>query len=513
VQITADDDGTNSGLENLNFFNSSQRNDLVRVLQWGGSTTWQPTTMYRAFRDCTQLDFENAARTNLPDTSAITDWREAFYNCSSISGTFPTFNTSAATDFYFAWFNCSGLTSFPFISSGSVANLNYAWYGCSGLTSFPLIDTSAATNFGQAWFGCTSLAVFPLLDTSAGTSFFQAWYNCSSLTSFPLINTAAGTNFTSAWFGCSSLTSFPLINTAAGTNFTSAWFGCSSLTSFALTNFSSATSLGSAFRNWSAFASTFPAITTSSQLTDLSYAWNANKMTSFAIPSDTSGVTNFIATWGGCTDLAGTFSDVFGGLDTSSAENLAATWSQCSSLTGAFPLINTENVITFANTWQSCPNMSGTFPALNTAKGTVFSETWNSAGISEMSLIDVSLGRTFFAAWINCGSLTTFPAGFFDSWSPSVVNNQCFYLTWNNCSSLTPASVENILDSIATSGQNAPAGTGSADRMITITYNTSTGHPYGASLVSGVLNPVPASITTLKGRSPAWRVFLNGVEQ
>jgi hypothetical protein len=240
VQITADDDGTNSGLENLNFFNSSQRNDLVRVLQWGGSTTWNPTTMFRAFRDCTQLDFENAARTNLPDTSAITNWQEAFYFCSSISGTFPTFNTTAATTFSGTWRNCSGLTAFPFIASDNVTNFTSAWESCSSLTSFPLINTAAGTNFTSAWINCSSLTSFPLINTAAGTNFLGAWNGCSSLTSFPLINTAAGTTFGNAWINCSSLTSFPLINTAAGTTFSFAWQGCASLTSFPALNFNAA---------------------------------------------------------------------------------------------------------------------------------------------------------------------------------------------------------------------------------------------------------------------------------
>jgi hypothetical protein len=168
VQITSDSDGTNEALENLLFFGNNPTK-LFRVQKWGGTAVFRPTTMFRVFRDCTQLDFENAARTELPDTSAITNWQEAFYNCNKISGTFPTFNTTAATTFQSTWFGCSSMTAFPFIESASVI------------------------------------------------SFFEAWRNCSSLTSFPLINTAAGTNF----WKCNSLTSFPLINTAAGTNFTS----------------------------------------------------------------------------------------------------------------------------------------------------------------------------------------------------------------------------------------------------------------------------------------------------
>ena len=208
VQITADSDGTNSGLKNLEFYNNSPA-DLVRVLQWGGTTTWNPTTMVNAFRDCTQLDFENAARTNLPDTGAIVNWTAAFYNCSSISGTFPTFDTSAATTFNYTWYGCSSQTAFPFINSSNVTNFNQAWQGCSGLTSFPLIDTSAATGLYITWGGCSSLTSFPLINTSSATNFNSTWSGCSNLTSFPLIDTSSGENFATAWLNCSNLEDFP----------------------------------------------------------------------------------------------------------------------------------------------------------------------------------------------------------------------------------------------------------------------------------------------------------------
>ncbi len=374
VQITADDDGTNSGLENLQFYNNSPA-DLVRVLQWGGTTTFQPTTMYRIFRDCTQMDFENDARTNLPDTSAITDWREAFYNCSSLSGSFPSFDFSGATNFSNAWFGCSSMTAFPAVGNQTdgVTSFSSAWSGCSSLTSFPLIDTSAGTGFYQAWNGCSSLTSFPLIDTSAGTNFQEAWRNCSSLTSFPLIDTSAGTNFQLAWSGCSSLENFELIDTSAGTNFYATWRGCSSLTSF---------------------------------------------------------------------------------------------------------------------------------PLIITSAGTSFQEAWrNCSSLASFESIDISSGTTFYYAWQNCSSLTDFPANFFDSWSPASVANKCFYLTWDNCTSLTPASVVNILNSIAASGQSAPTGTGTHDKKITIDWD-GTGTP---------ATDAAAAITTLK--SSDWQIYLNGVLQ
>jgi hypothetical protein len=319
VQLTANADGANEALQDLLFFGNNPTK-LFRVQKWGGTAVFRPTTMFRVFRDCTQLDFEDAARTELPDTSAITNWQEAFYNCNKISGTFPTFNTTAATTFSSTWFGCSSMTAFPFIESASVTNFFQAWYNCSSLVSFPSTNTAAGTNLpAYAWRGCSSLTSFPLINTAAGTNFSQAWSDCSSLTSFPLINTAAGTNFSNAWQNCSSLTSFPLINTAAGTNFSLAWFGCSSLTSFPLINTAAGTNFGNAWQNCSSLTS-FPLI-------------------------NTAAGTNFGAAWINCSSLTS-----FPLINTAAGTNFNA-WSGCSSLT-SFPLINTAAGTNFSNAWQ-----------------------------------------------------------------------------------------------------------------------------------------------------------------
>jgi hypothetical protein len=511
VQITADDDGTNSGLTGLNFYNSSQRNDLVRVLQWGGSTTWNPTTMYRAFRDCTQLDFENAARINLPDTSAITDWREAFYNCSSISGTFPTFNTTAATTFSATWVGCSSLTAFPFITSNSVTNFSSAWQNCTSLTSFPSINTAAGTNFTFAWYQCSSLTSFPLIDTSSGTNFGNAWRACSSLTDFPLLNTAAGTSFSFAWTSCSSLTSFPLIDTGAGTSFDSAWSGCNSLTSFPLINTTAGTSFNSPWNGCSSLTS-FPLINTAAG-TNFGGAWQGcSSLTSFPL-IDTAAGTNFYQTWYNCNSLTS-----FPLIDTSSGTDFRSAWNNCNSLT-SFPLIDTAAGTNFSNAWQSCSSLTS-FPLIDTSSGTNFAFAWfDCSSLTSFPMLDVSSGTNFTLAWEDCSAWTSFPAltmnnattferawrsnanlvafpaNVFDNWTGTPANN-CFAGTWLNCSSLTATSVENILNSIDTSGQSAPA----SGVNITISYNAGSGTP-----------SISTAVTNLKGRG--WTITLNGVAQ
>jgi len=284
--ITSADDGTNRDLKSLSFGGSSFANDLYRIQQWGG--VFKPTTMNQAFSGCTKLDLETAARTNLPDTSAVTDWAYAFNNCNNISGTFPTFNTTAATNLSYAWFNCSSLTSFPTINTAAGINFYACWYNCLGLTTFPSINTSAGTGFNSAWSNCNGLTSFPTLTTSAGSDFGSAWSNCSGLTSFPALNTASGTNFSYTWNGCFGLTSFPSLNTTSGTNFLASWQNCTGLTSF-------------------------PALTTSSG-TNFSYAWaGCTGLTTFpslnfagatGLASDSSLTnTGFRATWQNCTNL------------------------------------------------------------------------------------------------------------------------------------------------------------------------------------------------------------------
>ena len=462
VQITSDSDGTNEALENLLFFGNNPT-ELFRVQKWGGTAVFRPTTMLRVFRDCTQLDFENAARTGLPDTSAITNWQEAFYGCGSISGTFPTFDTTAATTFSYTWFGCSSMTAFPFIESSSVTDFNGAWFACSSLTSFPLINTAAGTNFTNTWNACTSLTSFPLINTAAGTNFGSAWQNCSSLTSFPLINTAAGTNFNYAWYGCSSLTSFPLINTAAGTTFSYAWYACSSLTSFPLIN----TAAGTTF----------------------SLAWFlCSSLTSFPLINTAAG-TDFGAAWTGCSSLTS-----FPLIDTAAGINFSYAWDGCNSLT-SFPLIDTAAGTNFGVAWRGCSSLTS-FPLIDTAAGTNFSYAWyGCSSLTSFPLIDTAAGTNFSYAWYNCSSLTDFPANFFDSWTGTPADS-CFAFAWVGCSALTATSVENILNSIDTSGQSAPA----SGVDITIDYNASSGTP-----------SVATAITNLQSRG--WTITLNGVLQ
>jgi len=363
----------------------------------------------------------------------------AFNGCASLEAFDATVDTTGGVNFTQSWRNCSSLASFPFIDTSGGTNFNSAWSLCSSLTNFPLLDTSSGTSFNATWRNCSNLTSFPLIDTSGGSDFQFAWDNCSSLTSFPLIDTSSGIEFDSAWEDCSNLTSFPLLDTSSGSAFNAAWRGCSNLASFPLID----TSGGTNFAN----------------------AWNGcSSLTSFPL-IDTSGGTNFSSTWYGCGNLTS-----FPLIDTSSGTTFNATWRLCSSLT-SFPLIDTSGGSNFQSAWYQCTSLTS-FPAIDTSSGTIFRN-----------------------AWRDCSSLTSFPANFFDSWTGTPVNN-CFVDAWDGCSSLTATSVENILNSIDTSGQSAP-GSG---KTITIDYDTGTGTP-----------SVATAVTNLKSRG--WAITLNGVAQ
>jgi len=110
-------------------------------------------------------------------------------------------------------------------------------------------------------------------------------------------------------------------------------------------------------------------------------------------------------------------------------------------------------------------------------------------------------------AWQECTNLTTFPANFFDNWSPSSVTNSVFHETWGDCTSLTAQSVENILTSLDTSGvygtdTGASGGTQLADNAIDIEYDTATGS------LSTATN---SAIASLKNKN--WSVTINNVIQ
>jgi hypothetical protein len=287
------------------------------------------------------------------------------------------------------------------------------------------------------------IAIGPTPETMKYIDGDALFRSCSNLEAFDATAVFGGnggtTSFSSTWRDCSKLKNFPFVDSSNITNFSQSWFGCTSLTSFPLINTAAGTNFASAW-------------------------YNCNSLTSFPL-INTAACTNFSSAWDACSSLTS-----FPLIDTAAGTNFVATWRNCSNLT-SFPLINTAAGTSFVYAWRNCTSLTS-FPLLNTAAGTSFTDAWN-----------------------GCTSLTDFPASFFDSWTGTPANN-CFGSAWQSCSALTATSVENILNSIDTSGQSAPA----SNVNITIVYNAGTGTP-----------SVATAITNLQSRG--WTITLNGVLQ
>lgn len=221
---------------------------------------------------------------------------------------------------------------------------------------------------------------------------------------------------------------------------------------------------------------------------------------SFDATVDASVGTALENAWLSCSSLLS-----FPFINISTATALISAWQGCTSLT-SFPHLDTSSCTNGLATWRYCSGLTS-FPALDLSSATNLKFTWDGCNsLTSFPLVTISSATSFNGAWLACTSLTTFPANFFDSWTGTPDVN-CFANSWAQCPALTATSVENILNSIDASGQSAPA----SGKDITITYNTSTGVPFGGTLSSGVITPAPAVITSLKSRN--WDVKLNGVLQ
>lgn len=221
-----------------------------------------------------------------------------------------------------------------------------------------------------------------------------------------------------------------------------------------------------------------------SSVTSFNYTWNRGALAMTTFPFiNTRNFTSYFRAWYGCSNLTEFFP-----LNSSKVTDLDYAWSACSSLT-SFPLIDTSKVTNFNGAWNGCSGLTS-FPTLDTGSATSMGYTWGGCSkLTALPLINVSTVVLFRSSWFNCVALTTFPASFFDTWIGVPAAN-CFLNAWYNCTSLTETSVQNILVSIAASGQSAPA-TGTE-----ITLN-------GAPLLTVIQanSTIMAAVTTLKSRN------------
>ena len=127
------------------------------------------------------------------------NFNSAFYGCSNLKITATdgaTADTSSVTDFSNAWRNCSSLTSFPTINTSSCKNLSYTWSGCSSLVDFKQLNLSQAESFISSWANCgyiTSFASYNFSSLINGTNCFSG-STISSSSYSSIINYLASNN-------------------------------------------------------------------------------------------------------------------------------------------------------------------------------------------------------------------------------------------------------------------------------------------------------------------------------
>ena len=224
---------------------------------------------------------------------------------------------------------------------------------------------------------------------------------------------------------------------------------------------------------------------------NFTYAWlGADRMTEFECNFNvTSNVTSMYGAWQNCSSLAS-----LPLIDTSACTDFARSWQGCSSLT-SFPLIDTSSGTAFTATWFGCNSLTS-FPAIDTSNATTLLQAWRAcSSLTSFPLLSIANVTSFNQTWFQCSSLIDFPANFFDSWTATPANG-CFLSTWLSCTSLSATSVENILNSIDTSGRSAPA----SNVDITISFNAASGTPN-----------ISTAVASLKSRG--WTITLNGVLQ
>ncbi len=124
------------------------------------------------------------------DTSNVTNMRQMFYNCSSLT-TIPQLDTSNVTNMSQMFYNCSSLTTIPQLDTSNVTNMVSMFSGCRRLTSIPQLDTSNVTNMNSIFVNCFYLTSIPQLDTSNVTNMYQMFHSCSRLTEIKMINIGA----------------------------------------------------------------------------------------------------------------------------------------------------------------------------------------------------------------------------------------------------------------------------------------------------------------------------------
>ncbi len=186
------------------------------------------------------------------DTSQISDWRAAFYNCRSIEILdhidFSSAGAGSDSDAIVQTFGyCKSLKrvppSFYDIDFSNLNNLSNTFFYCASLNSINLFDTSSITNFYRTFGYCNRLLYIPKFNTSSATSLYRTFQYCHSLRKIPKFNTSNVTNFRETFSGCYALKTIRKIDTSSGTNFYGMFRYCYNLAKIPKLDFSNATNI------------------------------------------------------------------------------------------------------------------------------------------------------------------------------------------------------------------------------------------------------------------------------
>lgn len=306
-------------------------------------------------------------------TSAITNFTEAFRNCTRLGNVRGTTFTVGGTNFTSMFQSCTSLQVVPLFDTANGTNFSLMFASCVSLRAIPLINTASGTTFLGMFNGCGSLQTIPLLNTAAGIDFSTTFANCSSLRTVPLINTANATTLNSAFANCVSLQSVPIINTATCTDFNSMFNNCSTLRSVPALNTSVGIFFSGMFSGCSLLRS-IPVLTTTNGTNFGSMFQNCTSMQSIPLLNTANG-TSFVSMFQGCTALQ------------------------------TIPLINTASGTNFQSMFQSCTALQ-TIPLLVTSAGITFTSMFNGCtALQTIPLLDTTNGTTMTTMFSGCTSL------------------------------------------------------------------------------------------------------------
>ena len=89
------------------------------------------------------------------DTSKVTNFSGAFYQCQKLIKC-PNIDTTSATNMYYMFYYCTVLRNIPFLNTSNVYNMSSMFNYCSNLKSIPLLDCSKVSSMSNM-FGWSNL--------------------------------------------------------------------------------------------------------------------------------------------------------------------------------------------------------------------------------------------------------------------------------------------------------------------------------------------------------------------